>query len=302
MEKWQDISSRSGDTWNPHARIDKIQIANWDSKYDAIYDHAWLAAVEIVRCGKRSVLSESGRYIFDECCKLLETTTCGYRLKSVGPVTDALDAIVSAWPSISRGERSGENVFEATGDLWFRLMEEWPMGYYADIVAGELAALELSGKTVVELGAGVGVTTRRIRRMITKHGGQLFATDLRYRGSQAADFDRPLLSQLPTADVVIATNALHCARDPVSTLNWIHQLVRPSGWIVLGEGAPFPRPNLPWALNLLFGACRGWYDGSGFRSPSFWLSALRTAGFVSVKRTRWPSDRYELGGAYIARV
>jgi len=274
---------------------------SWDERYAALCDHAHRIAVRLLADGDGRADTASGRYLLEQSARLAQAHVDGGRPRPDGPAADALDAVALDWPAIRAGTITGETVFERRPDLWRRLMGEWPMVYYAEMVTEALFDSARTPQTVVELGAGVGVTTRRLRRRMARWDGRVVATDLRYTGA-AADFDRRLLTQVPSADAVVATNALHCARDPALTLGWVREVLRPGGVLVLGEGAPCPEPGVPWALNLLFGACRGWYDRGGFRSPAFWLDALRQAGFDEVERRAWPSERYELGGAFIGRL
>lgn len=281
------------------AAEDSIRV-DWDERYAALADHAVRVARRIYGDGDAPTGSESASYLFTESRLLIEAYVDGGRPRRQEAAADALDAVAAAWESIRQGTESGEEVFQRHNGLWPRLMSEWPMGHYAQMSANALADVDLALETVVELGAGVGATTRLIRDVVHGRGGRLVATDLHYGRSLAVDFDQPLLPQVPIADAVVATNALHCARDPVVTLGWIRQVLRPGGVLILGEGAPFPEQRVPWALNLLFGACRGWYNRGGFRTPAFWLDAMRTAGFNVLDHSPWPSNRYELGGVYTA--
>ncbi|WP_406205566.1 class I SAM-dependent methyltransferase [Kitasatospora sp. NBC_01560] len=271
-----------------------------DRGYAALADHASRIAGMICGGVGRPPQTASTRYVLEESRRLLDAWHPEGHPRPRSAAADTLDAIAAAWPSLCEGAVTGEEVLARQDGLWQRLMSEWPMGRYAQMSADALAAHDGPVGTVVELGAGVGVTTRLIRDSVAMRGGRLLATDLHYGASQAVDFDCPLLAQLPPADVVVATNALHCAADPVATLGWIRELLNPDGVLILGEGAPFPEPGVPWALNLLFGVCQGWFDRGGFRSPEFWTQAMSSAGFGRVSRHRWPSDRFEFGGVLVA--
>ena len=180
------------------------------------------------------------------------------------------------------------------------------MGQYARMAAAAVCADLRPGTAVVELGAGVGATARLIRGPVAAAGGRLVATDQLYGAAARVDFDAPLVGQLGQADaqagVVVATNALHCARDPERTLRWIRELLPFSGQLVIAEGAPWPEDGVPWALDLVFGCLAGWHDRSGFRTWPYWREALRRAGFGRLQRTPVPSERYDLGGVVHAWV
>jgi long-chain acyl-CoA synthetase len=281
--------------------MDELQARAWDEDYLSLCDHAYRVAIRICVQGPipPGTLDPGARYLLARSTRFSAAYSGGGRPRPSSAAADALDAVADAWPAIARGDLSGEMLFEHHPGLWQRLMNEWPMGHYADMVAQALAGLGRGLGNVVELGAGTGATTRRIRPIIERQGGHLTATDLGYGPARAVDFERRLLPQIGRADVVVATNALHCAQDPLMTLRWIRELVSPAGLVMLGEGAPDPEPGVPWALDLIFGACRGWHDRGGFRSPEFWLRATREAGFEDVRRIPWPSRRYELGGVLI---
>ncbi|MEU8264301.1 methyltransferase domain-containing protein [Micromonospora sp. NPDC048999] len=274
--------------------------ATSDGRYAALCDHASRTARQILSHGPGGGSSGSAAYLYRRSEQFVAGHRSGDRPRPDCGAADALDAVARAYPAIRAGDLTGEEVFALHDGLWGRLMTEWPMGDYARMAADALASLVGAGGTVVELGAGVGATTRLIQPIVRARGGRLVATDLLYRGARAADFDRPLVGQVPGADVVVATNALHCSADPAVALRHVAALLEPGGALVLAEGAPFPTPGVPWALDLLFGACGGWFDRGGFRTPEFWLGALRAAGFVRVERIRWPSGRYYLGGCFVA--
>jgi long-chain acyl-CoA synthetase len=272
-----------------------------DDDYAALRDHARRVAASIVASRADGRAGAPARYVLRESARLVACTPDEGATPPPVAAVEALDLVHAGWDDIRGGAVSGEELFGAAGDLWARLMNDWPMGAYAELAARAFAAADGPAGAVVELGAGVGATTRRLRPLVEARGGALLATDVAYGPGRAIDFDRPLADQLPAADAVVATNALHCARDPEQTLRWIAEILRPGGLLVLAEGAPWPEPGVPWALNLLFGVFRGWYDRGGFRSSAFWLDALGRAGFEAVGHDPVPSHRYELGGCICAR-
>jgi hypothetical protein len=274
-----------------------------DELYAALCDYVHRRALVVAENTVEPSAPASIRYLSEESRRFVVAYPGGRRLRPSGAPADALDVVLDGWEELRAGRVSGEGLFAGHPRLWPRLMEEWPMGQYAEMVAETLAACAPSPATVVELGAGVGATTRRIRRHLLAKRGRLLATDKAYTGSSSIDFDSPLSDQLGFApDVVVATNALHCARDPQRALVGIAELLRPGGLVVLGEGAPFPEPGIPWALNLVFGPCHGWHDRGGFREAGYWTEGLRRAGFEDVTFEPCSSQRYDFGGVFTGCV
>lgn len=274
-----------------------------DERYAGLCDHARRVAFALLRQpGDEAATASCARYLLrTSACLAASHVDTGYP-RPAGPAADALDAVAAKWPAVRDGVISGEQLFEGQPGLWARLMDEWPMGWYAQLAVEALLAQNAELSCVLELGAGVGATTRRLRRATP--GTAIVATDLRYGPSGAVDFDQPILPQvleLGQVDTVVATNALHCAADPLATLHWIREVLRPGGLLIIAEGAPFPEPGVPWALNLAFGACAGWHDRRGFAEPEFWAGALAAAGYALADRVRYPSVKYELGGCFVAR-
>jgi SAM-dependent methyltransferase len=280
---------------------DPADPAESDWRYETLLAHARWVAGRILVCSEPPV-SPAGRYLVEQS-RLLATRP-GHRTRSTGIAADVLNAVDHEWARIASGRLTGEELF-ASDDTWLRLMTEWPMGQYARLAAAEIAAHLPPEAIVLELGAGVGVTTRMIRGPIAAVGGRLNATDRMYRARSALDFDEPLVGRIgpmTDVDIVVAVNALHCARDPEKTLGWIRHILPRSGQLVIAEGAPWPQAGVPWALNLVFGTMMGWYDQKGFCSSIYWRDALRRAGFAKATWVPIPSRRYDLGGVIHAWV
>ena len=127
------------------------------------------------------------------------------------------------------------------------------------------------------------------------------ATDVAYGGDRHLDVTQPFPANLAQADVVTATNVLHCVADPASAVAHMASAARPGGWVVIGEGAPEPSAGVPWALNLLFGPFAGWFDRGGFRPADTWAAALDEAGLESVADHPWHGRELCFGGVWIGR-
>lgn len=159
-----------------------------------------------------------------------------------------------------------------TRDLWYRLMHEWPMSTYAETLVDELP--DSTGATL-EVGAGVGNTTRHLAPRAT----WLVATDLnvklvaRHRDDWAApvtevarhDIDQPA----PAAwggrfDTIVATNVLHCSKDPVRAVGNLVLMLAPGGRLIVAEGRPHDQHGRPWWGTWPFGVLDGWWNRGGF--------------------------------------
>jgi SAM-dependent methyltransferase len=220
-----------------------------------------------------------------------------------GPADDALAALVEDWPRLADGSADGSDMMRRRPGLWRRLMTEWPMVSYADLVIDVLDKSNALDGRVLELGSGTGNTTARLAGMCR---GDFTWSDrdptLVRRGDWGGtgivfDFDRQPSADLARFDTIIATNALHCAEDVVSSLRWLHGMLTPGGRIFLAEGAsPTRADGTPWALDMLFRAFDGWWDRGGFRSRWFWLESLEAAGFAGLGFTRLHAGEDDLGG------
>jgi SAM-dependent methyltransferase len=209
-----------------------------------------------------------------------------------GPAYDLLDH-TRTWTPGARLE-SG---------LWRRLMCEWPMSDYADSAVTEIRRhLQPGRQRILELGAGVGNTTRPLAPHIARTGGFYIRTDQNLHLMPdnidvdgiiiGWNFDRPWHHGLTgDFDIIHATNALHCALDPATTIAHLKTLLAPEGRLIITEGAPtighytppLTRPDgtfqvRPWALHAAFGIFDGWWNRGGFRPYNYWIDTLDGIG------------------------
>jgi acyl-CoA synthetase (AMP-forming)/AMP-acid ligase II/SAM-dependent methyltransferase len=244
----------------------------------------------------------SARYITAAARRLLHAAQPGPQ-DSDGPAGQVLTLMEGSWPALAAGEITGEQLIRTVPGLWRRLMSEWPMGDYADLLGAHLAATaDLTGP-VLELGAGIGRTSRLL-------AGQAGAGYLRSDrdisllpvscpGTPAAiDFDQEIPP--PAAgggwEVIFAANALHCAADRRAAVQRAAAALTPGGSLVLAEGTPETAPGTPWALDLLFGMFTGWHDRGGFRSRWDWLADFSAAGLTTSGYVQLRAGRHDLGG------
>ncbi|MFE9881690.1 AMP-binding protein [Streptomyces sp. NPDC005784] len=241
----------------------------------------------------------------DRILKQAQATAALPPEKADGPrvaAHDALDALVDAWPALADGSMDGAALMRSRPGLWRRLMCEWPMGSYAELTAWTLRAGGLLDGRVLEVGTGVGNTTRLVAREVD---GEFHWSDrepdLVGRGQwpgtgHVFDFDRePPASLTARFDTVFATNAVHCAADKPAALRRLHSLLAPGGRLVLGEGSG-PVAGGPWALDFLFCAFDGWWDNGGFLTRAAWLRLFDEAGFTALGFSALRAGRYDLGG------
>jgi long-chain acyl-CoA synthetase len=222
-----------------------------------------------------------------------------------GAAFEALDKLLEDWPQLHSGETTGELAYAQSGDLWERLMYEPPMGTYAHLAAAFLNGCVRSGHKVIELGAGVGNTSRLLKlpeqvvyvrsdkNALVLKQRNLPGTSVRY------DFDHP--SSISDADIVFAVNALHCAENPRRTLSYLKRMLCTGGTLILAEGEPRPEGDRRWALDVLFCQFQGWWDRGGFRSRSTWIEDLRAEGYGDVGYQRLVAGASDLGGLVWAR-
>jgi SAM-dependent methyltransferase len=194
--------------------------------------------------------------------------------------------------------------------LWERThTSDGVMSIYADLVPHALRAVLPDNACVLEVGAGTGAVACRcltllrqretdaywftdisplfVQRARAGHGGGFmkFAT---------LDLNVPLTSQgfgPQSADAVIGVNVLHVARDLATTLREIRTVLKPTGWLIAGEGSP-PDAHRRWRLDLVFSFLRDWWDVSldpalrprpGFLLPGEWKRILRSVGYDPIE-------------------
>jgi hypothetical protein len=218
-----------------------------------------------------------------------------------GAIFECLRRLGAVWPDVASGSVEGEQVFSDRPGLWKRAMTDYPMGGFARMTADWMIEHELLDGPVLELGAGVGSCSALVADHVSD---DYVRSDLQpfllkrqqIRGTiERYDFnERGRWRDLRT---IFAVNALHCAKDKVTSLRHLHEMLRTGGVVVLGEGRPYTdSQRTPWALNGFFGLFRGWWDIGGFVPREGWLTALREAGFSGVGFASRVAGDHDLGG------
>lgn len=219
---------------------------------------------------------------------------------------DALDALAADWPDVASGRADGEDVMLRRPGLWERLMTGWPMMAYADGLLNSLASLPAipAEARILEVGCGVGNTTKRLgavygERLTWSDRGPAFIRHSNWAGRpQLYDFDHEPPPDVGPFDVIVATNALHCAANLGWTLRRLRALLVPGGLIAFAEGSsPTRTDGTPWALDVFFSAFDGWWNRSGFRTRAEWIDALTSQGFTGIGYTAMTAGPDDLGGS-----
>ncbi len=270
--------------------------------YLRLLDAARELADQIVRTDAEG-LTGSARYIHDASRALIRAvpTQRPGALESEGPIYQCLRRVGTVWPDIASGKTVGEQVFSDEPGLWKRAMTEWPMGGFARMAADLMIENAMLGGRVVELGAGVGSCSALVAAHVTDN---FIRTDLqpfllkrqRIAGTvERYDFNEP--GRWQDLDTIFSVNAVHCAANKAATLRYLCDMLRPGGFLVLGEGRPHTdERGTPWALNPFFGLFRGWWDVGGFVTRESWIASLKEAGFSKVGFAARKAGAHDLGG------
>lgn len=216
---------------------------------------------------------------------------------------DTLDLLADYWPAIAQATGDGTSMMRSRPGLWKRLMTEWPMGSYAELMLAVLRAKGLLRGRVLEIGSGVGNTTSLIAsrvqgEFVWSDGSQELVARGTWPGRGVAfDFDQGPPEGLGQFTAIVGTNALHCAADKRASLAWLRSMLAEDGALVLAEGSnPTTPDGTPWALDFLFCAFDGWWDRTGFLTRWEWLSLLEEAGFDRLGYSVLRAGRHDLGG------
>jgi long-chain acyl-CoA synthetase len=278
-------------------------------RYEELLGHALMTARQISRdvdCPRNTV----ARYIYTEAVRLTnalrhwpEAQDTDPALRSDIPACRILDLLGHAWGDLRLGRVDGSFLIKSVPEVWMRLMREWPMASYAEMMASHLkASCHLTGR-VLELGAGVGNTSRLLAEHLGDGDGYVrsdidpsLCRRLDLPGAVVrCDFDDPL--PFERLDLIFSVNALHCSRDSLITMRHIANALKPGGSVVIAEGnGPTTDGVTPWALNALFGILEGWWVRGGFRDRWQWLQSFHDVGLVRCGFSQLRAGRHDLGG------
>ncbi|WP_422374685.1 nucleotide sugar dehydrogenase [Roseibium sp.] len=213
-------------------------------------------------------------------------------------------------PQFLKGDRSGiQALFAGHGrDIWEASQKKSGLlQHYSAQAASAFEALARDGDRVLEVGGGVGATTRRILagsafQRLSRYSftdvSSYFLTRMQDVAGQGTvdlrlfDLNKPAVEQgfKPASfDIVIATNVLHVLDDPARSIGWLAELLADGGRIIVSEGAP-PADHV-WPGELVFAFLDQWSARteekgaySGFYEPDYWPRVFASRGFSPVPR------------------
>jgi len=203
-------------------------------------------------------------------------------------------------------------------DVWYRYNNDNEIiNVYSKLVA--LAVKHCIGEKesicILEVGAGTGSSTNEVLKLVSdkvevylytdvgisflRHGQGRF-NEFPFIEYKILDINRTLIEQKienKDFDLVIAMNVVHTAKEIERTLNYLHKVIKPGGWLILGEGSP-PSTTKRWRPDIVFGLLNGWWDVNlnqerprpGFLLPVEWRNLFKSAQFTCIDSI--PSEKY----------
>ncbi|KAI1392107.1 putative polyketide synthase [Hypoxylon trugodes] len=234
--------------------------------------------------------------------------------KAVETIKEMPDARVihlvgQTMPRVFRGETTMLEALRQTG-----VLDEYYLNSFANAPSGHWQANIISQianrnphLNMLEVGAGTGGTTKPILRLLGNRFKSYTFTDVSagFFGSAAETLstykDRLIFKTLdvesdPTIqgfcpggyDVIIASFVLHATASLSRTLAHVRSLLRPGGYLIVGEGTVDNTVS-----SFIFGPLTGWWLGRGDEgrtmtphvSTEQWDRLLRKAGFSGIDAT-----------------
>lgn len=244
------------------------------------------------------------------------------------PVFGLLDRCHANLREFLNGRYSGVDILFPRGDTtdWAALHDRSQiMRHYTDQAVQLVAKRAGPRGRCLEFGAGTGAALRRLATHDAVGKWQTYTfTDISLAFTRAAEMRFSSLScfearrldfnadpimqgfEAESYDVVFGVNALHVAPDIATTLKGLKGLLRPGGWLILGEGCP-PADHR-WRADPLFAFLKDWWDlprdpalrrQPGFLPPESWYALLSRAGLSMVDTDGFETGTF--GGALSAR-
>lgn len=237
------------------------------------------------------------------------------RLQELTPTYELLDFVQEHWLDIISGTKDPtrlffgfkgallwENYFSEKNEL-YHIHNEW--------LVDEISPSVHKNSEILELGTGLGSGSRLIVEdpLLSKNITTYFISDISpYMvrkvkrnlnsenvtiQSKVLDFNFPLISQdaaFEYCDYVISINALHCAKDIPTSLDFIYDILKPNGRLILSEcirGEGHMYPHQEFIFNLLPDYRReNLQPGEGLRgflTESEWKEHFRDSKFGEAK-------------------
>lgn len=274
--------------------------------YQAVLGAA-LEAARVIKSTKASSPLGKIAFVEHEALKLLRAYPIT-QLHEAGnsSVFRIFEILKMTWPEISSDQVEFDQFIGAQGDLWEKFMTEFPLGEYAQMASDILKKEGLLSGAVLELGAGVGNTSRLLHHETDLEN--YTRTDLNLKLLKDYPFSKKIslynfnhAGKWSDLSSVFAVNALHCADDKLASLKHIQAMLKTGGTLLMGEGTPSPEETKPWALNYLCGFFDGWWDKGGFLEREQWFNLLTKAGFHDIQYARMTAADLDLGGVIWAK-
>jgi SAM-dependent methyltransferase len=226
---------------------------------------------------------------------------------------------------LERRQKGIEVIFpNGDGSVWSALhRQSLFMSPYTQLAAFVVNACRQPAAAILEVGAGTGAATALVLAppgapiarytfsdiglSFLRHGRRRFA-GWPFMQFQHYNLDQDAARQelSPNSfDIVFGVNVVHVAQDIPATLRQFYRLLRPGGYLILGEGSP-PNADTMWRPDLVFGFLAGWWKvvlnpiyrpHPGFLLPGDWKALFAEAGFVDVTNLPTP-DYFPAGCCY----
>lgn len=271
--------------------------------YEELLNYAIVKSKEICGFDESKITNPMAKFIYQEAKQISSVDHhITSNINKNCPAYTLITSIVEHWEKLARGKISGEDLIKMHKGLWMQLMNDWPMGEYAQFAAGFLKENALLTGDILEVGAGVGNVSRLVYQDVD---GNYTRTDLhdallnKYSYSalqESYDFNYP--GRWKNLDTIFGVNALHCATNKEIAIFNLFDMLKEGGYLVIAEGSPvtIEKYQTPWALNYSFGLFQGWYDIGGFIKREAWMSYFKEVGFRSFGALKLRSGRHDLGG------
>ena len=216
-----------------------------------------------------------------------------------------LQRVLDNYKQILTGKSSILHLLFAGGgfETISNLYEKSPLCAHCNRLTAEVVSgLVKSPVTILELGAGIGATTRQLlprinanclrydytdlSRAFLAYGRNNFFENYSFMAFSLFDINFPFdqqNKQIEQYDIILAADVLHNAHDICAMLSDLYQLIKPGGHLVINETTP--KSNYS---TLIYGLTPGWWGfqdpqhripGSPLLSVSVWQELLVKAGF-----------------------
>ncbi|KAL1857502.1 Type I Iterative PKS [Diaporthe australafricana] len=229
------------------------------------------------------------------------------------PDVDVMHLVGRTMPGVFRGETTMLEAFRETGvldDYYIRSFSSAPSGRWQTRLVDQIATRR-PRLNILEIGAGTGGTTKPILKSLGDRFQSYTFTDVSagFFGAAAnvlslfsdrlafktLDIERDPCSQgfqEGAYDLIVASFVLHATASLSRTLSNARRLLRPGGFLVVGEGSVQTTP----VSSFIFGPLPGWWLGrddgrvlSPHASAADWDRLLRENGFSGID-TKAPDE------------